>query len=192
MHQRPTKIPTIFDEFLREIPTDADLLARALGACEHDIRLLRQMVHDDPSELNTTRLGRVLQRYGEYLRLAGRGPEALQAKDEAIEIWAKYGRQRAHFLARMQRATIQAEGGTPELAITALQELGTELDPKTMLYADFLQESLGRAYLASHLPEKAIEHLESALELRQKKGNQRHIDHTLELLQIARKHGPAR
>lgn len=170
-------IPTTLDEKLRDQPTDESLLEEALAEEQRKVSSLRLTAKDDPSELNTTRLGRQRQRQSEYLRLAGRLDEAREAIEEAISIWEKYGRHRAFFLARLKRAVLTAN-------TDALQDLLDEMDEETAVYEDFLHEAMGRVHMLRGEVEEAHLHLLKALEIRRVRGNDRHIAQTKEMLAI--------
>lgn len=176
-------LKTYLDEKLMEKAEDPALLQKLLSKTQADILYLRKVFAESPDEENETRLGRMLQRHGTYLRLSGEFQAARDAKHEAIAIWKKYDRRRAHFLARFQLALIEIPAGAPEKTVRAIEELLTEIDEKTLLYQDFLFEGLGRAYFRLQHFHQAGDALQKALELRKIRGNQRHVQETLEALE---------
>lgn len=177
-------LKTYLDQDLRERPEDPALLEKLLQKSRSNIPYLRQVLTSEPNEENETRLGRELQRLGTYLHLSKDFASARDAKREAIAIWEKYGRHRAHFLARHQLAMIDIDDGAPEKTIAAIEALLLALDEKTSLYRDFLFEGLARAHFACGHFDLARNALEEALKLREARGNDRHIEETHRTLEI--------
>ncbi|TXD35608.1 hypothetical protein FRC98_15480 [Lujinxingia vulgaris] len=172
-------IPTFFEpDALREMPGDEAQLQRVLSELETTARAMRDNLHGEPSEENVAHLGRALQKLSEAQRLANRFEEARASKAEAIAIWQKLGRAKAHFLCRMKLAMIDHQAGEFERAATALEALEDELDQGFTIYTDFLAEARARCYHALGRRDAATAQIQRALKVRLARGNARHIEVT--------------
>lgn len=177
------RLITHIDDRLREVVSDQQRLAEALRDSEQQLVYLREQVEQDASTLNTTRLARRLQRHGRLLRFAGDFDRAADAKREAIRIWRRYDRRRAYFLCRLQAATIRFEAGDAQEALQAATRLEDELDDRTEVYRDMLEELFGKCHFGGANFQRAKNHLENALDIRRQRGNERHIRRTREMIE---------
>ena len=178
------RIVTDIDEQLRRVPRDPRKVREALEESREQLEYLRERVRQDATTLNTTRLGRHLQRHGRLLRFAGRRSEAVDCKTKAIEIWREYGRERAHFLCRLQRCAIRGEAGDVDQALDELVMLRKQLDERTGVYRDMLEETLGTCHYRCGDYARALEALGRALQIRRQRGNQRHIEDTQRIIDV--------
>ncbi|RDV37740.1 hypothetical protein DV096_11510 [Bradymonadaceae bacterium TMQ3] len=172
-------IPTLFEpRDLREKPRDEAQLHALLDELKTTAAALRPLLAAEPTTENTAHLGRALQKLSEALRLADCFDEARTAKREAIAIWQKLGRAKAHFLCRLKLAMIDHQAGQFERAATALEALEDELDQGFAIYTDFLAEARARCYHALGRRDAAIAQIQRALKVRIARGNSRHIEDT--------------
>ncbi|RAL20277.1 hypothetical protein DL240_18025 [Lujinxingia litoralis] len=178
-------IPTKFEpKTLRELPLDDDALQARLLELTTTVAALRQLYAKEPGPLNASHLGRALQQRSLALRLQERYDEARQNKDEAIAIWRELGRAKATFLCRLQRALIDHQQGAYARAAETLEALEAELDAGCAVYTDQLAEARARCYHALGRRSDALAQIARALQVRQQRGNPRHIEATLALRTI--------
>ncbi len=176
------RLATDINQKLFEVATNRTRLEEVIADSEKRLAYLRKLADDESSTLNTTRLGRRLQRHGRYLALADDHRAAIEAKDEAIEIWERHDRRRAHFLCRLQRASIRCRAGEPDRARSAVEQLAEEIDETTGVYIDIVDETLARCWHALGDGHRALEYLEAALAVRIERGNRNHIDQTRRMM----------
>lgn len=172
---------TFFDEELRERPLDLAATQKIFKKTASNIEYLRQLLEQAPGEENLARLGRELQRGGECLRLLEEYEQAQEYKREAIVIWELLQRERAYFLTRLQLGVLYGEAGKAREALVLYKELFFDINDKTELYRDFLNEGLARACFTLGDYAGALNAMERALEIRSLRGNRRHIQQTEEL-----------
>ena len=177
------RLVTHIDDQLREVVVDEQRLAEAIRDSEQQLAYLREQAEEDASTLDTTRLARRLQRHGRLLRFAGKFEQATGAKHEAIQIWRRCDRRRAHFLCRLQAATIRFEADDAQTGLEAATRLAEELDDHTEVYLDMLEELLGKCHFGCANFQQAKNHLENALEVRRQRGNERHIRRTQQMIE---------
>ncbi len=171
------------DERFCEVAKVPRQVEEALRDSRREIEYLRGEARREQSELKVTRLGRQLQRHGRFLRLVGRFEDAREVTEEAMAIWEQYGRARALVVCRIQLSEIDLGGSRVEEAVKRLERLSTGMEEKAAVYADQIAEVRGRSLAAAGDAQAAREALKEALEVRQQRGNERHIEMTKALME---------
>ncbi|MGM0559141.1 MAG: hypothetical protein ACQEVA_22340 [Myxococcota bacterium] len=170
-------IRTYIDDDLRIRPTSTKKLAMALQRERETLMRMRDEAETDPSTLNISHLGRALARLSDHLWLDGQREAAVELGVEALGIWEQLERGKAAFLQRLKLTEYRVATGEADLS--ALDELVEEAQRDAFsVYRDFALEALARrSYHAGHY-QQALDAIESALELRQERGNVSQIEQT--------------
>jgi tetratricopeptide (TPR) repeat protein len=176
------RIATTTTKTMREAPAEPEALSEAIEAERRTIAHLRERLAGRHDEVDETNLGRSLQRISEYLRLAQAFDEAFAAKDEAIEIWRKYGRKKAILLASFQRAVILHYAEHHEQALEEMTRLIDSLDDETGMYRDVFLEARARCLWEMGCSEDAHRDLAIVLDIRERRGKAQPIESTRELI----------
>ena len=131
-------------------------------------------------------LGRLLGKLGRNLRLVGRTQEALEAQEEAAQIWHDLEREKAEFLARLYCAVLQGERGDDAATHDAFARLHERVrqDDAFAVYEDFLLEYHARFLAERQQLDAARTHMARALALRTRRGNAGQIAQTRALIQL--------
>jgi tetratricopeptide (TPR) repeat protein len=185
------QIKSYIDDDLRRRPTSPKKLAVALEQEREAVDKMRRLAQDDPSELNSSHLGRELSRLADHLLLAERPDEALPLKEEAVDIWRELGRDKAVFLAELDATEMVFEMASDlvsdlarrEQAVEELDRLveASELEALEV-YRDFALEVRARCLARLGEIERARDDLDETLELRRSRGNARQIEQTERLI----------
>ena len=181
------RLPTHFDDRLRERADSEEALRQAIDEQRRDLEAIRARLADAPEQLERSRLGRTLNRLSEYLQLAGECGEACELCDEASAVWRDLGRDRAVFLARLRRADVAVAAGDLDDALDEADALVDAAgDEPFAIYRDFALELRGRVRANLGEVDAAIEDLERARERRADEGRDRLVERTERLLALIR------
>lgn len=184
-------IRTYIDDELVIRPTSTKKLAAALQREREALVAMREHVERDSTTLNTSNLGRTLARLSDHLWLDDQREEAVELGREALKIWEELGRDKAAFLQRLELAEYRLVMSDSS-DLSELEALVDEADSDDALsvYLDFAYEAVARRGYQIGNYERALEAIESALELRRDRGNEAQIEQTEEMRRtiLAAKH----
>lgn len=178
------RIETRIGDDLLERPVDRDQLEEAIEGERDDLAALRDRLRESPNELDRTRLGRVLNRLGVHLKLAGEYDEACDCLEEAVEIWEEFDRRRAAYLARIRATAVEMcrdRLETAEARADELVEAGAEAPFE--IYRDFALELRGRIRARRGDVEGGRRDLRESLDLRRDADRDRLAERTATLLE---------
>lgn len=171
---------TIFDERLREIPAQRDVIEQA--AARGSV-LLQEARRDGDAHAILHLLGYL----GDAFRVLGRVEEAVALLTEAVERAELSENRRSSMANRLRLAEARKYSddlnGAETLFRRALQDAQ---NPDLVRYRDFALQHLGKCCLEMGNVAEATSLLEQALTLRQQKGNERLIASTELALRYAR------
>ncbi|MDR6226581.1 tetratricopeptide repeat protein [Desmospora profundinema] len=172
---------TIFDEHLREVPTDLTVFAGAIRQAE---KQLKQAVSDGDDAAILRLHGYI----GDACRVAGRLDEAVEYLGEAIRLSRRTGNKRAEAANRIRLAEAKKYQGEGKVAERMLQEVAGETRVgKGADLHHFALQHWGKCLLDQGKPAEAISVLEKALALREALGNEGWLRSTRMALERAKK-----
>lgn len=177
------RIETRIDDDLLERAVDREQLEEVIERERDDLAALRDRLRESPNDLDRTRLGRVLNRLGVHLKLAGEYEEACDCLEEAVETWEEFDRRRAAYLARIRATAVELcrdRLETAEARADALVEAGSAAPFE--IYRDFALELRGRIRARRGDVEGARRDLRESLDLRRGADRDRLAERTESLL----------
>lgn len=184
------RVPTEIGDDLRERAADPARLEAAIERERENYEALERKLGSAPNELDRTRLGRVLNRLGEHLRLAGDFDEAERCCAEAVEIWEDFGRDRAAYLARLRRADVDVHRDDLQAGARRADRLVRDAESEPFaIYRDFALELRGRVRTLAGRGAEGRADLREALRLRRQRDRQRLVERTERILEIAQDRG---
>lgn len=176
------RVDTQLGDGFRDRPVDDDQLQRALDREHDDLETLEAIPAEDRDELQTSRLGRVLNRLSRHHELAENYGDALQYGRRAVDVWDQLGRRRARFLAELRVARLRHHRGDTDAALEALDRLVEATDGGDLeVYRDFALESRGRVAAEAGETERAETDFARAIEIRRSEGRDALVEPTRRL-----------
>lgn len=139
-----------------------------LRTYEEAVEALRHRPHGPPTDRHWADLGRQLNRLASLRADAGDLDGAMAAFDEAMQIWDRLDRDKAHFVSSMRRAMVVARDERGERALVLITELieRAQSNPSYQPYFDTLALYRGAVYAALDDVERAVEDLDRAIAVR--------------------------
>lgn len=140
----------------------------ALTVYESAVRELRHEPDGPQDERQWADLGRQLNRLASLRAGAGDAEGAIDAFDEAMAIWKRLGREKAHFVSSMRRSLVLARAGQADQALEAMNALieRAQIDPAYRPYYDTLALYRAAILAASGKKDRALEDLDRAIDVR--------------------------
>lgn len=153
------------------------------------MKRLQEINDTEATDASLADLGRALGRHAELLRIGAHYERALNARDEAAEIWRVLERDRAGVLAQLKGAQEAHLAASPD-AWERFERVAIEVaKPRYGLYADFYHEFRALALCREGRFVEALDDLEIALELRIEQGRKtRQLGETRELISRVEEH----
>lgn len=162
---------TTFDERLREVPAQRDVIEHAVA---HGSVLLQEARRDG----DANSILRLLGYLGDACRVLGHVEEDVALLTEAVERAEGSGNRRSSLANRLRLAEARKYHGDLNGAETLFRHLQDAQDPDLVQYRDFALQHLAKCCLEMGDVTEATTLLEQALTIRRQKGDRRLIAST--------------